>query len=86
MQRIPRYNLLLKELLKHTLEDDPSYEELSAALRDIEKLAEYVNTKIKDTAMKDKMLEISLSISDLSFVRTLFIFLINHNAGIDYSK
>ncbi|XP_047449304.1 LOW QUALITY PROTEIN: rho guanine nucleotide exchange factor 17-like [Mugil cephalus] len=43
VQRIPRYELLVKDLLKHTPEDHPDYSFLLDAQRDIKRLAEKIN-------------------------------------------
>jgi FYVE/RhoGEF/PH domain-containing protein 5/6 len=42
VQRIPRYNLLLQELLKGTAEDHPAYPSLIDALDIMKKVAEHV--------------------------------------------
>ncbi|KAE8295393.1 Rho guanine nucleotide exchange factor 17 [Larimichthys crocea] len=43
VQRIPRYELLVKDLLKHTPEDHPDHAYLLDAQRDIKRLAEKIN-------------------------------------------
>ncbi|XP_020495628.1 rho guanine nucleotide exchange factor 17 [Labrus bergylta] len=43
VQRIPRYELLVKDLLKHTSEDHPDHSYLLDAQRDIKRLAEKIN-------------------------------------------
>uniref|UniRef100_A0A665UG04 Rho guanine nucleotide exchange factor 17 n=1 Tax=Echeneis naucrates TaxID=173247 RepID=A0A665UG04_ECHNA len=43
VQRIPRYELLVKDLLKHTPEDHPDHTFLLGAQRDIKRLAEKIN-------------------------------------------
>nr|XP_020475604.1 rho guanine nucleotide exchange factor 17 isoform X2 [Monopterus albus] len=43
VQRIPRYELLVKDLLKHTPEDHPDHPLLLDAQRDIKRLAERIN-------------------------------------------
>lgn len=43
VQRIPRYELLVKDLLKHTPEDHPDHPFLLDAQRDIKRLAERIN-------------------------------------------
>uniref|UniRef100_A0A3Q3WRD9 DH domain-containing protein n=1 Tax=Mola mola TaxID=94237 RepID=A0A3Q3WRD9_MOLML len=43
VQRIPRYELLVKDLLKHTPEDHPDHLYLLDAQRDIKRLAERIN-------------------------------------------
>ncbi|TRZ02143.1 hypothetical protein DNTS_014238 [Danionella cerebrum] len=44
VQRIPRYELLVKDLLKHTTEDHPDRECLLEAQRSLKSLAERINT------------------------------------------
>lgn len=48
VQRIPRYNLLLKDLVKHTWKDHPDYEKLASALEKIAGVAEYLNEQKRD--------------------------------------
>ncbi|XP_030622535.1 rho guanine nucleotide exchange factor 17 [Chanos chanos] len=43
VQRIPRYELLVKDLLKHTPEDHPDHSLLLEAQKDIKRLAERIN-------------------------------------------
>lgn len=43
VQRIPRYELIVKDLLKHTSEDHPDHPYLLDAQRDIKRLAEKIN-------------------------------------------
>ncbi|XP_051512449.1 rho guanine nucleotide exchange factor 17-like isoform X2 [Myxocyprinus asiaticus] len=43
VQRIPRYELLIKDLLKHTPEDHPDYSFLLDAQKNIKRLAERIN-------------------------------------------
>eukprot|EP01080_Neovahlkampfia_damariscottae_P005677 gene5677-9498_t len=45
IQRIPRYALLLKELLKNTPKDHPEYDTLVSTLDEIKKVAEELNLK-----------------------------------------
>lgn len=46
IQRVPRYELLLKELLKHTGEDHPDYTDLVAALATMQKVALNMNENV----------------------------------------
>jgi hypothetical protein len=46
IQRVPRYELLLKELLKHTGEDHPDYTDLVAALATVQKVALNMNENV----------------------------------------
>ncbi|KYO49098.1 rho guanine nucleotide exchange factor 17 isoform B [Alligator mississippiensis] len=47
VQRIPRYELLVKDLLKHTPEDHPDYPFLIDAQRNIKQVAERINKGMK---------------------------------------
>eukprot|EP01125_Pyxidicula_operculata_P003385 TRINITY_DN1407_c0_g1_i5.p1 TRINITY_DN1407_c0_g1~~TRINITY_DN1407_c0_g1_i5.p1 ORF type:complete len:910 (+),score=111.45 TRINITY_DN1407_c0_g1_i5:24-2732(+) len=44
IQRIPRYELLLKDLLKNTNEDHPDFVDLQKAINTIKEVADYVNS------------------------------------------
>jgi len=43
IQRVPRYILLLQELIKHTRPSHPDYEPLKVALKDMSDLADYID-------------------------------------------
>lgn len=45
VQRIPRYSMLLKDMLKNTHEDHPDYHLLAEAVRKIERVADFVNAR-----------------------------------------
>uniref|UniRef100_A0A8D0HNN8 Rho guanine nucleotide exchange factor 17 n=1 Tax=Sphenodon punctatus TaxID=8508 RepID=A0A8D0HNN8_SPHPU len=47
VQRIPRYELLVKDLLKHTPEDHPDHSSLMDAQRNIKQVAEKINKGMK---------------------------------------
>jgi len=47
VQRIPRYNLLLKDLIRHTSEAHPDYQNLTAALTLMEEIADHINNSMK---------------------------------------
>jgi hypothetical protein len=55
VQRIPRYQLLLKELLKNTWPDHPDYVFLGQALDKIQETAAYVNDRAKEAESQSKM-------------------------------
>jgi len=67
IQRIPRYKLLLTELLKATPEDHIDYSDVSAALNLVEKVAAKVNESIRAQQAADAMrrLQAELRIADL---------------------
>jgi len=59
VQRIPRYEILLKELERNTPEDHPDYENLKIALSKIIDINEYINEKKKIAESSFKLLEIT---------------------------
>jgi len=67
VQRIPRYNLLLTELIKHTKSEELDYVELCKALKEIQNVAFIVNDHMKELDIKQKILDIALQISNLTF-------------------
>jgi len=48
IQRLPRYVMLLQELLKFTLEKDADFAELSEAIKKLMIVANYVNDKKRE--------------------------------------
>lgn len=46
VQRIPRYNLLLADLLRHTWEDHLDYANIAQALEVMRKVATHVNSSV----------------------------------------
>eukprot|EP00817_Percolomonadidae_sp_ATCC50343_P000507 CAMPEP_0117428354 /NCGR_PEP_ID=MMETSP0758-20121206/8087_1 /TAXON_ID=63605 /ORGANISM="Percolomonas cosmopolitus, Strain AE-1 (ATCC 50343)" /LENGTH=528 /DNA_ID=CAMNT_0005214677 /DNA_START=175 /DNA_END=1758 /DNA_ORIENTATION=- len=58
VQRIPRYNLLLRDLLKRTPENHPEYKDLLRASNDINALADFINTKKQEKENQSRMLEV----------------------------
>jgi len=59
-QRLPRYKLLLNQLLENTWPEHVDYESIEAALDKIEKASEYVNNKKKEAEATRKLVEIQL--------------------------
>jgi hypothetical protein len=47
VQRIPRYRLLLEDLLRYTLRDHPDYEQLQASLQLIAQVASFINEVVR---------------------------------------
>lgn len=58
VQRIPRYYLLLQDLVKHTSKDHPDYANLFAAAQKVQAVAEYMNVKKKEAENIMKVTEI----------------------------
>eukprot|EP01124_Arcella_intermedia_P022700 TRINITY_DN3442_c0_g1_i3.p1 TRINITY_DN3442_c0_g1~~TRINITY_DN3442_c0_g1_i3.p1 ORF type:complete len:617 (+),score=145.03 TRINITY_DN3442_c0_g1_i3:671-2521(+) len=47
IQRIPRYSLLLRDLMKYTAEDHPDYQGLSECLQTIGQVASHINEELR---------------------------------------
>ncbi|KAJ2725692.1 hypothetical protein GGI07_001060 [Coemansia sp. Benny D115] len=62
VQRIPRYKLLLEDLLKHTPAGHVDRQSIGDALRAIEEVAEFVNENIQEHEMTLNMIEIQRSL------------------------
>jgi hypothetical protein len=62
IQRIPRYVLLVSELLKQTREGHPDLPLLQKALADIKVVAQHVNARMTASEMEAKVLEIQSSL------------------------
>lgn len=58
VQRVPRYQLLLKELLKHTDASHPDHGDLSEALDLVAETAMHINESIRQRENSDKIREI----------------------------
>lgn len=65
IQRIPRYKLLLTDLLKNTSQYHRDYPNLQKGLQEISNVANFVNEKIREHERGEKMKEIAFSIKDL---------------------
>ena len=65
IQRLPRYVLLLKELLKNTPEDHPDFAFTEKALRSIEEVADHVNGMLESHSNQKKVLEIQSTLWSL---------------------
>ncbi|KAK7160583.1 hypothetical protein R3I93_008284 [Phoxinus phoxinus] len=75
VQRIPRYELLVKDLLKHTPEDHPDYLFLLEAQKNIKRLAERINKGRRSAEELEKetrvMQEIEAHIEGVEHVRDI---------------
>lgn len=71
VQRIPRYRLLLEQLLKYTPEDHVDYPIVQDALQKICELAMYNNEAIRARENMNKMMDIMLSIEPTSRIDLL---------------
>lgn len=65
IQRIPRYVMLLQELVKYTDEGHPDYVDINAALGKIKEIAAYLNEKKREAENREKIVEINEKISGL---------------------
>ena len=59
IQRLPRYKLLLAEILKHTEPDYRDYKALSSALVDLENITKLLNERIREYESRIKVNELS---------------------------
>eukprot|EP00011_Vannellida_sp_DIVA3-517-6-12_P004434 CAMPEP_0114607680 /NCGR_PEP_ID=MMETSP0168-20121206/2190_1 /TAXON_ID=95228 ORGANISM="Vannella sp., Strain DIVA3 517/6/12" /NCGR_SAMPLE_ID=MMETSP0168 /ASSEMBLY_ACC=CAM_ASM_000044 /LENGTH=865 /DNA_ID=CAMNT_0001818559 /DNA_START=41 /DNA_END=2635 /DNA_ORIENTATION=+ len=64
VQRIPRYEMLLKDLHKNTGVDHPDYEKLGSAYQQIKEVALYVNEQKRDFENLMRVSEIEKSITE----------------------
>jgi len=58
IQRVPRYELILKELVKRTSEGHPDYENLKEALSKAQKTAEALNEHLRQIENETKVIEV----------------------------
>ncbi|XP_014204695.1 FYVE, RhoGEF and PH domain-containing protein 3-like [Copidosoma floridanum] len=63
IQRVPRYRLLLKEVLRHTTPRQKDYNDLQASLVEIEKVASHINALVAEYEDAQKLLELQKHIS-----------------------
>eukprot|EP01130_Rhizamoeba_saxonica_P003837 TRINITY_DN1590_c0_g1_i3.p1 TRINITY_DN1590_c0_g1~~TRINITY_DN1590_c0_g1_i3.p1 ORF type:complete len:405 (+),score=79.36 TRINITY_DN1590_c0_g1_i3:1107-2321(+) len=65
VQRIPRYNMLLQDILKHTWEFHPDYQDLYDVTQEIGATADYLNSKKAESESIFKVQELEDSITGL---------------------
>jgi len=63
IQRIPRYSLLVSDLVRHTWTDHQDYENLTKARDRMEEVASYLNSKKRDFENIQKLLTVQTSIT-----------------------
>ena len=63
VQRIPRYNMLLRDLVKHTWEDHMDYTALTQAVARVEDIAGFLNDKKREAENVATMLELEQTIT-----------------------
>ena len=66
VQRIPRYILLVKELLKHTTQESPDHAKLTSALERISKIATEINTAKSDAQSREMVVTLESQLVGLS--------------------
>lgn len=71
IQRVPRYEMILKELIKRTSEDHPDYENLKEAQSKAQKTAGALNEHIRQIENETKVVEVIKSFpnDDLNLIR-----------------
>ena len=74
VQRIPRYELLLKDLLKHTSKYHRDYEFLEKSVKEIKQVATFVNEKLNFFKDFEKMRELSRTIKEKPKDFVFFLF------------
>jgi len=60
---VPRYRLLLTELINHTEESEEEHTILKAALQQIESVARHINEQIRDQENMQRMIRIQRSLA-----------------------
>ena len=68
VQRIPRYLLFIKDLLKHTATSHPDHAPLQQALEELKGLVERVNESEREMARTEKQRELLASVDGLALV------------------
>jgi len=58
IQRIPRYRLLLNDLLKHTEEDHNDFQALSQAFKQVSAVADFIEEKASEAERISKLLDV----------------------------
>jgi len=68
VQRLPRYPLLIKALLKHTPPEHPDFKDLEKADKELSDIASIMDAGIETAKKAEKLAEIQSLFSDLSIV------------------
>ena len=76
IQRIPRYSLLLQDLIKHMQEDHPDFKNVNNALQGVLAVANYLNHERGKTEAVNKVFSIILSKNSFLFPLLCFFFII----------
>ena len=70
VQRVPRYRMLLDEMIKMTRPTHVDYADLQAALDIIKEVAMQVNTNVTEVERKDRVMKMQMEIADCPFELT----------------
>lgn len=62
VQRMPRYAMLIRELIKYTDKDHPDYGNLDKALKNIEEVTAYLNEKKREAVYMQQLVEATKNI------------------------
>ena len=68
IQRIPRYRMLLEEVVKFTPEEHIDYKDLCTALETIKEIAQYINERKRESENMTKVIEIQTKIRGLNMI------------------
>jgi len=69
IQRIPRYRLLIQEILKNTAKDHPDFDQLTEALKLAADVAEHMNENVRARENRDEIRKIEAEFSgNVSFI------------------
>eukprot|EP00771_Trimastix_marina_P002009 gnl/Trimastix_PCT/3119.p1 GENE.gnl/Trimastix_PCT/3119~~gnl/Trimastix_PCT/3119.p1 ORF type:complete len:381 (-),score=96.83 gnl/Trimastix_PCT/3119:142-1284(-) len=58
VQRIPRYEMLFREICKYTPRDNPEYPDFERSFHKFKEMAEYINTRKRESEQSEKVVEI----------------------------
>ncbi|CAB0031248.1 unnamed protein product [Trichogramma brassicae] len=67
IQRVPRYKLLLQQVIRHTSPRTKAYNELQASLVEIEKVASHINSMVEEYENTQQLLELQKVITNLIY-------------------
>ena len=71
VQRIPRYRMLLQEILKYTPKDYEDYEDLNNSLLKVSEVANANNEAIRQREFKDQIMRVMMTIESKSRINLL---------------
>lgn len=79
VQRIPRYVMLLADLLKHTPQEHPDHQGLSLALSKMKETGDHINEKKRESENLNKLMEIERSLQGLTILEPWRRFVSEHS-------